>query len=477
MNLADLFPEQTFDKNVEINGLSSDSRQIKNGFLYAALQTLSLDGNKYIEAAIDNGAVAILANDISLKSKYQNVCFIKSANPNKDFSLVASRFYPNQPKNICAVTGTNGKTSIADFIRQTIHSCGKNAASIGTLGVIKNNLSPIVFPNTTPETVALHQRLDTLAQEGFDFVAMEASSHGICEYRLGGIKIKVAGFTNLTLDHLDYHKTMDNYYKAKEMLFTELLEDGGTAVLNADSDVFERLNKACIQAGKKVISYGYNGTDIKLLEELPTDNGQKLRLIFEGKERELFIPLAGNFQALNALCALGMASALTHDSEGIFQAMSRIKGAKGRLEYVGTTTSGGTVYVDYAHTPDALENVIEAMRPHTQNKLHVLFGCGGDRDNSKRPIMGRIAAEKADEVYISDDNPRTENPEEIRRQIMMGCPHAYNIAGREKAIQFAISKLGQGDVLIVAGKGHETGQYIMGKVYPFSDQETIKKFL
>lgn len=477
MKLAELFPGKNDIKETEITGLSSDSRNIRPGYLYGALQTFTLDGNRYIESAVGNGAAAVLTNDISLRQKFPEVRFLESANPNKDFARAAALFYPRQPRNICAVTGTNGKTSIADFIRQAIFAAGNNAASMGTLGIIKNDQPPLVYPNTTPETVALHQRLDKLAGEGFDYVAMEASSHGICEYRLGGIRIKAAGFTNLTLDHLDYHKTMENYYKAKEMLFTELLDKDGTAVLNADSDVYERLEKACRESGKKVLSYGRHGQDIKLLSEEATDKGQILKIIFEGKTQELFIPLAGDFQAMNVLCALGLASVLTGEPEKMLAAMSSLKGAKGRLEYIGTTATGGTVYVDYAHTPDALENVIAAMRPHTRGRLHILFGCGGDRDNSKRPIMGKIAAEKADEVYVSDDNPRTENPEEIRRQIMTGCPDAHNISGREDAIKYAMAHLRDGDVLIVAGKGHETGQYIMGKVYPFSDQEVIRKYL
>lgn len=461
------------NKDLEIFGLSSDSRKIQPGYLFAATNLGSLNCADFIPNAIANGAVAILTTDTSLVEQYPCVVFLKSDCPNKDLAQMAAKFYPAQPENICAITGTNGKTSIADFIRQIIFAMGENAASLGTLGIIKNNFEPIVGANTTPETVTIHQELSDLAHDGFNYLAMEASSHGICEYRIGGIKIKVAGFTNLTRDHLDYHKTMENYFQAKKMLFTELLEPNGLAVLNADIEVYPALKQACLDSGRRVMSYGHHGDDIKLLSSYPLNNGQNLRIHFKGIEQEIFVPLAGEFQAMNVLCAIGMASELTQRFDEVLKHISSIKGAKGRLELVKETKSGATIYVDYAHTPDALENVIQAMRSHTTGKLHVLFGCGGDRDNGKRPIMGKIAADLADEVYVSDDNPRTENPTEIRRQIMVACPNAHNIGGRKEAIAFAISQLNKGDVLIVAGKGHETGQYIMGKVYPFSDQEVI----
>lgn len=463
--------------NLEIEGISADSRSIESGFLFAAIDNGIDNGNAYISDAIKKGAKAILSSDRNCGKEYPDICCIVSDNPNRDFAKIVANFYPKQPKNICAITGTNGKTSIADFIRQIIVSFGENAASIGTLGLIKNNQSPIPSANTTPGTITIHKDLEVLADEGFDYLAMEASSHGICQYRIGGVNVKVAGFTNLTLDHLDYHKTMDNYFEAKKLLFTDILIDGGTAVLNADIEVYDALQKACLQTGKKVISYGHNGEDIKLLEEIPTEEGQILKIRYFGEEKEIFIPLAGDFQAMNVLCAMGMAAALTGHKDDVLKAISNIKGAKGRLEYIGKTLTGGAVYVDYAHTPDALKNVMEAMLSHKKNKMHILFGCGGDRDVTKRPIMGKIASEMADEIYVTDDNPRTENADNIRKQIMAGCPKAYNIAGREKAIEFALAQLENGDILIVAGKGHETGQYIMGKIFPFSDQEVIRKYL
>ncbi len=459
------------DSSIEICGISSDSREIKSGFLFG-----SLNNDSYIADAIRNGAAAVIANE-RFCGDTGNAVLIKAANPNLEFARAAARFYGRAPRHICAVTGTNGKTSIADFIRQILTLDGLKAASMGTLGLIKGNDAPIPSPNTTPNSVAIHRELKELADEGYDYVAMEASSHGLCQYRIGAVSAEVAGFTNLTRDHLDYHKSMENYLAAKTILFTDILKKGGSAVLNADSDVFEHLRHACESTGKKVVSYGRNGKELKLSESTPLTHGQKLRLEYYGKEIEIEIPLAGEFQAMNVLCALGMCAELTGKPFDIIKYAGRIKGAKGRLELIGTTANGAAVYVDYAHTPDALENVIRALRPHTQNRLHVLFGCGGDRDAGKRPIMGRIANDLADAVYVTDDNPRTENAEEIRRQIMVSCPRGINIGDRAKAIKYAIGQLQKGDILIVAGKGHETGQYINGKIFHFSDHEEVLKNL
>lgn len=480
MKLGYLLAHINFEENIsetEISGISSDSRDIKPGFLFAAVSNGVTDGKSYIPKAIENGAKVILCDDDSLKNLYKEVIFIKSANPNFDFAQAVATFYPLQPQNIAAITGTNGKTSIADFIRQVLTALGEKAASIGTLGLIEGNAEPIPYPNTTPGTIALHRDLEKLKQDGYDYLVIETSSHGICQYRIGGVKFKAAGFTNLTQDHLDYHKTMEAYFEAKKLLFTKILQDDGTAVLNADIEVYQRLRKACLDSGKKVISYGHNGQEIKLLGTQPFNNGQMLKVNYFGSIKEIFIPLAGEFQAMNVLCALGLLHILYGHDQEVLQAISQIHGAKGRLEFVGETKSGGAVYVDYAHTPDALENVITAMRPHTVGKLHVVFGCGGDRDKTKRPIMGRITATLADFAYVTDDNPRTENAEEIRRQVMEGCPQALNIGDRKKAIEYAIDQLQKGDVLIIAGKGHETGQYINGEVFHFSDQEVCRDYL
>ncbi len=461
---------------IKINGLTADSRLVKDGYLFAALDSEKALGSSYIPLAIENGATVILG-----KKEYEvfakGVTFVADDNPNKKFAELASEFYGDHPKHIAGITGTNGKTSIADFVRQILTAMGEKAASIGTLGLVKGNELPIPSPNTTPNAVVVAQELAELKKDNYDFVCMETSSHGLCQYRVGGVKAEVAGFTNLTRDHLDYHKTFENYLQAKLILFREILQENGVAVLNADIEVYPQIRQACVDSGKKVITYGYKGEELRLLNVMPKNNGQLIRLIYFGKEEEIFVPLAGEFQAMNVLCALGMVASLTHKPAEVIKFVQNIRGAKGRLDLVGSTKNGAAIYIDYAHTPDALENVIKAMRPHTQGKLQVLFGCGGDRDKGKRPIMGKIANNLADVIYVTDDNPRTENADEIREQIMSECPRGQNIANRAEAIKKAISQLQKDDVLILAGKGHETGQYINGVIYPFSDYEEVCKNL
>ena len=456
------------NSDIDICGLSADSREIKKGYLFA-----SLNDDKFIIDAINNGAVAIITNNECKIDIPQNIQIIRSVNPAKDFALAAAKFYGGQPNHVAAITGTNGKTSIADFIRQILTMMNYRAASNGTIGLIKGNNPPIPSPNTTPVSVVLQKELKEIADDGYDWLAIEASSHGLCQYRLGGLKVNVAGFTNLTRDHLDYHLNMENYLNAKLILFKDNLADDGVAVLNADISEFEAIRQAC--GNKKTISYGYKGKELKLLKLTPLPQGQKMEIEYFGKYISFETPLAGEFQAMNILCALGMVAELTQRHQEVIAYANKIRGAKGRLELVGQTASGAAIYIDYAHTPDALENVIKALRPHTQNKLKVLFGCGGNRDSGKRPIMGKIANDLADEVYVTDDNPRFEDPTPIREQIMAACPKGINIANRADAIKQAIQSLENGDILILAGKGHETGQYVMGEVLPFSDHEEVLK--
>lgn len=464
---------------IEIKGLSTDSRLIKPGYLFGAQDSEKAPASVYIPSAVQNGAAVIICKPEYVDEKtYPTVKFIAKENPNKAFAEAAAEFYGPQPENIAAVTGTNGKTSIADFVRQILTMMNLKAASMGTLGLIKGSEAPIPSPNTTPNAVVIAEELAGLKKEGYDYAVMEMSSHGLCQYRTGGVhNVKVAGFTNLTRDHLDYHKTFENYLAAKEILFREVLVPGGTAVLNADIEVFEHLRKVCEESGKRIITYGHNGEKLKLLQAVPTVDGQKLRLVFYGKEKEIFVPLAGEFQAMNVLCALGMAAELTGKPEEVLEHISQIHGAKGRLDLAGKTADGAAVYIDYAHTPDALENVIRAMRSHCRGRLYVLFGCGGDRDAGKRPIMGKIANDLADVVYVTDDNPRTEDAEKIRSQIMAACPRGINIGNRAEAIKIAMAALQKDDILIIAGKGHETGQYINGQIFHFSDHEEVCKNL
>lgn len=454
--------------NIDIKGLSADSREIKPNFLFA-----SLNDDKFIFDALEKGATALIINNNCNIEIPNEIAVIKSENPAKEFALACANFFGNQPTHTAAITGTNGKTSIADFIRQLLTAMKFKAASNGTLGLIKGNNPPIPSPNTTPVSNVLQKELKSLYDEGYDYLAIEASSHGLCQYRLGGVKVNVAGFTNLTRDHLDYHQNMDNYLEAKLILFKENLLPDGVAILNADIPEFETISQACQE--KKVITYGYNGNELKLIKATPLTNGQRLDIIYYGKEITIDIPLAGEFQAMNILCALGMTAELCGNPDEVIKHISKIRGAKGRLELIKQTQNGAAIYIDYAHTPDALENVIRALRPHTENKLRVLFGCGGNRDSGKRPIMGKIANDLADVVYVTDDNPRFDDPDPIREQILTTCPKGKNIPNRANAIKTAISELETGDVLILAGKGHETGQYVMGKILPFSDHEEVIK--
>ena len=458
------------ESDIDIKGVTSDSREVKNGFLFG-----SLFGDEYIKDAVSKGAAAVIVPEDYKCRLPKEVVVIKAQNPAYTYSQAVAKYFGKVPSHMAAITGTNGKTSIVDFVRQVLTKMGYKAASIGTLGLIKGDDAPIPSPNTTPSNVSLHRQLKTLAEEDFSFVALEASSHGLHQYRLGGLSFDVAGFTNLTRDHLDYHKTFEDYLDAKLILFKQLLSPDGTAVLNADIDVYGKIAEVCRMRGQKIISYGVRGNDIKLLNREPLNNGQRLEIEYFGQPQTLEIALPGEFQAMNVLCALGMLAAITGLPDDVIRYCSDIRGAKGRLEYVASTSTGGAIYIDYAHTPDALENVLKSLRPHTSGRLHVLFGCGGNRDAGKRPIMGQIAHELADVVYVTDDNPRFEEAEDIRNDIIPGCPGAYNIADRSKAIKMAISALMPGDVLLLAGKGHETGQYIKGEVIPYSDHEEVLK--
>jgi len=433
-----------------------------------------VDGRKFIDAAIQKGAVAVIAepgtDDLSVPA-------VLNQNPRRLYAQMAARFYGQQPKTISAVTGTNGKTSVAVFASQLFALLGNKTASLGTLGVDLYNWEdqhpdvPVMPALTTPDPSDLHRGLQALSKMGISYLTVEASSHGLDQYRLDGINITRAIYTNLSRDHLDYHKDMTSYLNAKSRLFSEVLSADGVAIINADDPYAGNITSICQEREIKVISCGRNGADIKLVEITPHAMGQKIQIEIAGKLLEIETSLVGEFQVSNLILALGLAVAEGIAAEKIVPLLSKITGARGRVEHVANHPNGAAIYVDFAHTPDALETVLKALRPHTRGKLNIVFGCGGDRDAGKRPEMGKAACANADDVIVTDDNPRSEDAALIRKQAMEGCPDASDIGGRELAIQEAINRLSAEDVLVVAGKGHETGQQIGNTVYEFNDAD------
>jgi UDP-N-acetylmuramoyl-L-alanyl-D-glutamate--2,6-diaminopimelate ligase len=459
---------------VEIAGITADSRKVKPGFLFAALQGVAKDGRDYIDTAIKAGAVAVLTDD---RPGAWSVPAVKSAEPRLVLAQAAAAFFPLQPGIVAAVTGTNGKSSTVDFLRQIWASMGRKSASMGTLGAIGPS-GVMDLGHTTPDPVAIHETLAKLAREGVTHAAMEASSHGLSQYRLHGVKLAAGAFTNLTQDHLDYHKDFDDYRRAKMKLFSELLPAGAPAIVNADSPELEAFETVAREARLKTFTVGWRGRDLRISEALPRGTGQDLVIQWgEGatNERKIHLPLIGEFQALNALCAAGIAMALGDDVHAVLDGLTQLKGVHGRLELVGQTAAKAPVFVDYAHTPDGLNVLLRAARPHVRGKLIVVFGCGGDRDSTKRPIMGDVARRLADEVIVTDDNPRSEDPATIRAAIRKGAPDASEIGDRAAAIIEGVRRLKAGDALLIAGKGHETGQIVTDVTIPFSMTSTVSR--
>jgi UDP-N-acetylmuramoyl-L-alanyl-D-glutamate--2,6-diaminopimelate ligase len=453
------------DADPEITGVTADSRKVKPGFLFAALPGSKVDGRQFIPTALEAGAAAVLApEDATLP-----VPVVSAWDPRRAYALAAANFWEKQPKTCVAVTGTNGKTSVAAFCRQIFTHAGHKAASMGTLGVRAGDEQVTPPGLTTPDAADVFELLATLVDKGVTHLAMEASSHGIDQRRLDGVRLCAAGFTNFTQDHLDYHGTMGAYRAAKLRLFEALLPRGSVAVLNADSEQFPAFAAAALSAGQTIMSVGEDGQHVRQLNRTLLPEGQRLELEFDGRRYDIRLPLAGAFQASNALVAAGLCIAAGEDAETVFAALEKLEGAPGRLQRVGTGAKGGEAYVDYAHTPDGLETVLEALRPHTRGKLVVVFGAGGDRDRSKRPQMGAIAARLADVAIVTDDNPRSEDPAAIRAEIMAAASGAKEIGDRREAIRAAAALLGEGDVLVVAGKGHEQGQLVAGVTHPFDD--------
>jgi UDP-N-acetylmuramoyl-L-alanyl-D-glutamate--2,6-diaminopimelate ligase len=463
----------------EISGICADSRMVAPGFLFAALPGTRLDGRKFAQEAVARGAVAILTDDAEAlglaEAERRRIAIVRDPNPRRRLALLAARFHGRQPRTVVAVTGTNGKTSVAHFTREIWTALGIKAASLGTLGVVAaGERRPGAL--TTPDPVALHRELAALAAGGIEHVALEASSHGLEQFRLDGVAIAAAGFTNLSRDHLDYHGDMARYRAAKERLFHTLLVAGGQAVLNADSDVFPRLAQLCRDCAHPVLAYGASPrAALRLVECAPHEAGQHLVVDVVGERCRLLLPLVGAFQAMNALCALGLVIATGAPPAAAAAALTRLSGVPGRMQRVAAGPEGGAIFVDYAHTPDALASALRALREHGRRRLIVVFGCGGDRDPGKRPLMGRVATDLADRVYVTDDNPRSEPPSAIRQAILAAAPGAIEIGDRRAAIAAAIADLNPGDLLLIAGKGHESGQIVGGTVYPFDDAAVARE--
>ena len=478
MRLSDLLGQDATgrlsdaDKAVDIVGLTADSRTVAPGYLFAALPGAKADGARFIAEARARGAVAILGSAGAVPADAGVV--LSDRNPRRAFALLAARFYAPQPDTVAAVTGTNGKTSVASFTRQIWERLGRKSASIGTLGIVTVDAAES-FGLTTPDPVVLHRALAGLKAQGIEHVAMEASSHGLAQYRLDGVRLEAAAITNITHDHLDYHGTFADYTYAKLRLLGELLRPGAAAIINADADIAQEAEALAWARGHRVMTVGQAGRTIRLEARVPERSGQRLSVLYNGRATVIALPLAGLFQASNALVAAALAIGTGAEAAAVFASLEHLKGAPGRLELVASLAGCAPIYVDYAHTPDALATVLDALRPHVRGRLHVVFGCGGDRDRSKRPEMGRIAVAKAERVIVTDDNPRTEDASAIRAEILAAAPGALEIADRAEAIAEAIEGLAPEDCLVVAGKGHETGQIIGDKTIPFNDADEIRR--
>ena len=463
---------------MEFSGLAADSREVKPGFLFAALKGTKTDGGRFIEDAVKRGAVVVLGEPELAEHVHKlGVRFIADKNPRLRLAKMAAAFYAAQPNCVAAVTGTNGKTSVAHFLRQIWLSEGRKAASLGTIGIYSPS-GQVQLSHTTPDPVELHAQLARLKHEGVEHLALEASSHGLDQFRLDGIDVSAGAFTNITRDHMDYHATFEEYLKAKLGLFERLVRPGGVAVVNRDADHADECIAAAERRGLRLLTVGAQGETLKLTGQVPRARGQDLSVLYQGRIRTIALPLAGLFQASNALVAAGVALGLGDAADDVFAALETLKGAPGRLDLVAQTRAGASIYIDYAHTPDAVETVLTALRPHVKGRLHIVFGCGGDRDRGKRPLMAAAAARSADSVIVTDDNPRSEDPAAIRREVLQGAPNAREVGDRAEAIRLGIAALGADDALVIAGKGHEDYQIVGAETRPFSDRaEAVKAAL
>jgi UDP-N-acetylmuramoyl-L-alanyl-D-glutamate--2,6-diaminopimelate ligase len=477
MRLRDLFSDDaTIAPQAEVvvaAGLAVDSRMVKPGDVFFALAGSKTDGARFIDAAIAAGAVAVAADHPPEGAR--SVPFVITPNPRRALALAAAKFYPRQPQTIAAVTGTSGKTSVAAFTRQIWERLGHVSASIGTIGLVSPKRT-VYGSLTTPDPIALHRQLDEIARDGVTHLAFEASSHGLDQFRLDGVRIGAGGFTNLSRDHMDYHPDVAHYLAAKLRLFRDLVAPGGAAVISADHDCSAEAIDAARSRHLRIIAVGRKadgtGEGIRLVEAFIEGFAQRLTLEHRGRKYTIRLPLVGEFQIENGLVAAGLAIGTGSESDAVFASLEHLEGAKGRLERVGER-NGAPIFVDYAHKPDALAKALQALRPYAKRKLVVILGAGGDRDPGKRPIMGAIAAENADQVIVTDDNPRSEDPAAIRGAILAAAKGASEIGDRAEAIRAGIAALQPGDALLIAGKGHEIGQIVGDKTLPFSDHEAV----
>jgi len=471
MWLSELIGETETGADTRITGFAIDSRKVAPGTVFGAFRGLQANGEDYIPNAIAAGAVAIFARP---EAMVEGAVHVADAEPRRAFARAAAKFFAPFPEAVVAVTGTNGKTSTVELTRQLWRMDGHHAASIGTLGVTTADDS-VSTGLTTPDIVTFLSNVAGLKREGVTHVAFEASSHGLAQFRTEGLPVQAGAFTNLSRDHLDYHGTMEAYLEAKLRLFSEVIEPGGAAAVWMDDPASTRVAEIAAERGLRLITLGQKGETLKLVERQPTQLGQTLKVEAEGKIHEIKLPLIGAYQAANALTAAGLVHATGGDIADIFARLARVQPVRGRLERAAISRAGAPIYVDYAHTPDGLEAAINALRPHTSGRLIVMFGAGGDRDRGKRPLMGEVAARLADHVIVTDDNPRSEDPGFIRREVLAGAPDATEIGGRREAIAAAIGEAGAHDIVLLAGKGHEQGQIVGDRVLPFDDVQVARE--
>ncbi|CAN1575481.1 MurE UDP-N-acetylmuramyl tripeptide synthase [Paracoccaceae bacterium] len=458
-----------------LSGLTADSRAVRAGMLFAALPGSAVHGASFIAAALDQGAAAVLTDAAGARLAAglladSEVALIVAEEPRAALACAAALWFGAQPETMVAVTGTNGKTSVATFTRQIWAALGHEAINIGTTGIEGAWTAP--SSHTTPDAITLQKLLAAAARDGVTHAAMEASSHGLDQRRLDGVRLAAAGFTNLTQDHLDYHGTMEAYFDAKTQLFTRLLPEDGVAVVNLDGAKGSEVAELALSRGLAVLTVGKGqGADLQIAATRPDATGQEVRYLWQGRAFQTRLNLIGAFQAENVAVAAGLAIAAGDAPEDVLAVLPRLTGVRGRMQLAATRKNGASVYVDYAHTPDAIETALRALRPHVMGRIIIAFGAGGDRDRGKRPLMGEAARKHADVLYVTDDNPRTEDPASIRAAILAACPDAHEVGDRAEAILRAVDALLPGDALLIAGKGHESGQIIGTDIYPFDDVE------